>query len=102
LPLVPAYCFTDYKCQGKTLDAAIVDICDARSLQNIYVMLSRCRTLDSLAILRPFPSKKIYNRLSEEFRRELYRLDAVDRATYRWYSKGKLFDNDGDDTFIGV
>ena len=78
LPLVPAYSFTDYKCQGRTLDAAIVDLNDARSLQNVYVMLSRCRTLKNLAILQPFSFKKIYNHLSEEFRREFYRLEAMD------------------------
>jgi hypothetical protein len=102
LPLVPAYSFTDYKCQGRTLDTAIVDLTDARSLQNVYVMLSRCRTLKNLAILRPFPSKKIYNRLSEEFRREFYRLEAMDRATQRWYNGGELYDKDTNDIFTGV
>jgi ATP-dependent exoDNAse (exonuclease V) alpha subunit len=51
LPLVPAYAFTDYKSQGRTLDAAIVDISDCRTLQNLYVMLSRCRKLEHVAII---------------------------------------------------
>ena len=82
---MPAYAYTDYKCQGRTLEAALVDISECRTLQNVYVMLSRCRSLKDLAIIRPFKSKKLYTRLSEEFRREFYRLEGVDRRTKNWY-----------------
>ncbi|KAF8206354.1 hypothetical protein K438DRAFT_1817047 [Mycena galopus ATCC 62051] len=75
LPLVPAYAYTDYKCQGRTLDAAIVDISDCKTLQNAYVMLSRCRTLGDLAIIRPFPVRKIRTDRFES--RHFYRLNGL-------------------------
>jgi hypothetical protein len=103
LPLVPAYAFTDYKSQGKTLEAAIVDINGCKTLQNVYVMLSRCRRLEDLAVVRGVPSKKIYTRLSEEFRKEFWRLEARDRQTKSWYEKGlRGWDNINSDSFLGV
>lgn len=50
-PLLPAYCYTDYKAQGRSLHKAIVDVASARTLQGVYVMLSRVRTLDGLSVL---------------------------------------------------
>ena len=73
LPLVPAYAYTDYKSQGRTLTRAIVDISSARG-QGAYVMLSRVTSLSGVAILRWFPPSKIYQRLSHELRSELHRL----------------------------
>ena len=55
LPLVPAYSYTDYKSQGRTLEHAIVDVKSVRSLQGIYVMLSRVKSLAGLAVLSDFP-----------------------------------------------
>ncbi|PPQ75301.1 hypothetical protein CVT26_015246 [Gymnopilus dilepis] len=74
LPLLPAYAYTDYKSQGRTLTRAIVDIWSAKS-QGVYVMLSRVTSLSGVAILRWFPPSKIYQRLSEELRVELHRLN---------------------------
>ncbi|EJT96607.1 hypothetical protein DACRYDRAFT_60221 [Dacryopinax primogenitus] len=39
LPLLPAYLYTNYKCQGQSLDHAIVNLCGCRSPQSLYVML---------------------------------------------------------------
>jgi hypothetical protein len=39
VPLVPAYSYTDYESQGRTLTRAIVDVASARG-QGVYVMLS--------------------------------------------------------------
>ncbi|KAF8176120.1 hypothetical protein K438DRAFT_1770659 [Mycena galopus ATCC 62051] len=61
LPLIPAYAYTDYKCQGRTLDAALVNI--------------DCKTLQV---------RKIYTQLSQEFRNEFYRLEGVDRRMAKW------------------
>ena len=83
LPLLPAYAYTDYKSQGRSLDAAIVDPSSASTLQGVYVMLSRLRSMSGLAILRPFPQSKLNQRLSQELRTELCRLDDLDRATER-------------------
>ncbi|PPQ65631.1 hypothetical protein CVT26_000573 [Gymnopilus dilepis] len=74
LPLLPAYSYTDFKGQGRTLDKAIVDISTAHSLQSVYVMLSRVKSLSGIAILRWFPPSKLYTRLSDELRTEIKRL----------------------------
>ena len=81
LPLLAAYAYTDYKAQGRSLDDALVDPASALSLQGVYVMLSRVRSLQGLGVLRPFPRKKIHDRLSEELRDEMRRLDALDAST---------------------
>ncbi|PPR04170.1 hypothetical protein CVT26_003810, partial [Gymnopilus dilepis] len=73
LPLVPAYAYTDYKSQGRTLKRAVVDISSSKG-QGVYVMLSRVTSLSGLAILRWFPPSKIYQRPSAELREELARL----------------------------
>lgn len=89
LPLLPSYSYTDFKSQGRTLDRAIVDLATARG-QGVYVMLSRVKTLDGVAILRWFPSTKIYQRLSEDMRNELARVDFMDRVTKEAYNAGRL------------
>ena len=81
LPLLPAYCYTDYKSQGRSLDAAVVDPATTQSLQGLYVMLSRLRKMDGLGILRPFKPKKVYQRLSQELRDEFARLEELDKIT---------------------
>lgn len=86
VPLVPAYCYTDYKSQGRTLEKIIVDLFTARG-QGVYVMLSRVKTLKGLLILRWFPATKIYQRLPEELRQELSRLEQLaDKTTKDWNS----------------
>ncbi|KAJ7130147.1 hypothetical protein C8R44DRAFT_613972 [Mycena epipterygia] len=85
LPLVPAYAYTDYKAQGRSLTKVTVDLAGSRSLQGLYVMLSRATALKNLAIFRQFDAKKVYKRLSEEFRSEFDRIDNLDAETrIRW------------------
>ena len=86
LPLLPSYAYTDYKSQGRSLDHAIVDPESAASLQGVYVMLSRVRALEGLHILRPFKVIKIEQRLSQELRNELSRLDDLDAETRRKFT----------------
>ena len=81
VPLLPSYSYTDYKSQGRSLNEAIIDPASASTLQGLYVMLSRVRTLKGLAILRPFKAGKITQRLSQELREELDRLNSLDVAT---------------------
>jgi hypothetical protein len=81
VPLVPAYCYTDYKSQGRSLQCAVVDLASARSLQGVYVMLSRVKSLGGLAILRSFEPKKIDDRLAEEMRNEFQRLSRLAELT---------------------
>ncbi len=84
-PLLPAYAYTDYKAQGRSLDAAIVDLDSCFSIQGAYVMLSRVRTSDGLAILRPFKARKVEAEISEELRDEFARLERLDEATTAWW-----------------
>ena len=86
LPLVPAYSYTDYKSQGRTLERAVVDLATARG-QGVYVMLSRVKSLDGLMILRWFPSKRVLQRMSAELRAELLRIDELDRCTRTEYER---------------
>ncbi|TFK81775.1 hypothetical protein K466DRAFT_501558 [Polyporus arcularius HHB13444] len=86
-PLLPAYVYTDYKGQGRTLDRAIVDPDSALTLQGVYVMLSRVRSLDGLAILHPFRRSKIEGRISQQLRTEFERLETLDRDTQAMYEE---------------
>lgn len=74
VPLLPAFCITDYKSQGQSMTFAIIDLASARTLNSVYVMLSRVKSLSGLAILRPFPENKISQRMSQELRDEFLRL----------------------------
>lgn len=95
VPLVPAYAYTDYKSQGRSLKYAIIDLTSVRSLQGAYVMLSRVHSLDGVAILRWFPASKIHQRPPQDLREEFLRLDhmAVDtglRARQREANKDAM------------
>lgn len=81
IPLVPAYAYTDYKSQGRSLKYVIVDLTYCFSLQSVYVMLSRAKSLDGLAILHFFPPHQISQRLPEEFRIKFDRLTSVGMNT---------------------
>jgi hypothetical protein len=68
---------TTHKAQGKTLPEAIVDIESCKGTEAPYVMLSRVNSLSSLLILRPFSIKRIRSRMSEDARKEEYRVDIL-------------------------
>ena len=90
LPLFPAYCYTDYKIQGQTLERAIIDLQSARTLQGMYVMLSRVKGLKKVAILRRFSPRLLMERLKPHFRDELARLAALHESTRIRYERGDL------------
>lgn len=100
LPLLPAYAYTDYKAQGRTLKIAIVDLADCTSLQSVYVMLSRVKSLGGLAILRWFKSTKLYQNLQEEFRNEFNRLRRLHEETEEWFGNRAELTVDGVDRGI--
>jgi hypothetical protein len=81
LPLLPAYAYTDYKAQGRSLTKVLVDLSGCRTLQSVYVMLSRAGSLQDITIVRWFPPKKITQRLQEEFRVEFEHLRKLDEDT---------------------
>ncbi|KAE9385599.1 hypothetical protein BT96DRAFT_768628, partial [Gymnopus androsaceus JB14] len=54
LPLIPACEFTSHNSLGHSLEVVCIDLASCRSIQSIYVMLSRVHSLKALCILRPF------------------------------------------------
>jgi ATP-dependent DNA helicase PIF1 len=85
LPILPGWAFTDFKVQGSSLNRVIVDLTWARSLQSIYVMLSRAPKLSNIAILRWFSSKTLNSNLQGDARAELNQLDHVAKETRQRY-----------------
>jgi hypothetical protein len=82
LPLLPAYAFIDYKVQGRGFDHVVIDLAGCGGLQSMYVMLSRAMSLKGIAVLRNFPSTRLYGRLPQEFRNEFRRLRTLDESTW--------------------
>ncbi|KAG8727140.1 hypothetical protein FRC12_022775 [Ceratobasidium sp. 428] len=89
LPMTPMYAFTDYRSQGQTISAAIVDIAPPPSgkkltLYNIYVALSWSSGRDTIRLLRGFDEKLLMERLDFDLLAEGHRLDQLDATTARW------------------
>ncbi len=59
-PLTVAYAVTIHKSQGKTFDRVVVDLTGgAFAHGQVYVALSRCRTLDGLVLRRPLSRRDL-------------------------------------------
>ncbi len=74
IPLKTAWAITIHKSQGLTFDRAIINAGHAFSHGQVYVALSRCRTLEGLVLSTPIspsvvstdPSVVLYNRFMEQ------------------------------------
>jgi hypothetical protein len=85
LLILPGWAFTDFKVQGNSLSPVILDLTCARSLQSIYVMLSRASSLRNIGILRWFSAKTLQSALQGDAREELKRLSGIANDTRQKY-----------------
>ena len=58
-PLKLAWAVSIHKSQGLTFDEVAIDAAEAFTFGQVYVALSRCRTLDGIHLLTMIPSQKI-------------------------------------------
>ena len=87
LPLTPAYGMTAHFSQGKTLRAALVDLCVDKRVNQSYgvVTTTRVRSREDVLILRPFPLW-LYQRgrhVGSELLLQQLRGETIDWAAYR-------------------
>jgi hypothetical protein len=60
-PLRLAWAITIHKAQGLTFDRVVIDAADAFAAGQVYVALSRCRTLGGIVLHTPIPSRALTN-----------------------------------------
>lgn len=63
-PLQAAWAVTIHKAQGLTFDRVVIDAADAFAFGQVYVALSRCRTLEGLTLSTPLSASVAFNDLS--------------------------------------
>jgi len=59
VPLKPAWAITIHKSQGLTFDRAVIDAQAAFAFGQVYVGLSRCRTLEGLVLSTPISARAV-------------------------------------------
>lgn len=89
IPITPAYACTDYRAQGQTIAAAIIDLATpptgGLNLFNLYVALSRSRGRDSIRLLRDFDDRYFTANHSFDLLQEDDRQRGLDASTKDWW-----------------
>ena len=60
IPLRLGWAVTIHKAQGMTLDSAVIDAAESFAPGQVYVALSRCRSLDGLYLKEPLNEKTVF------------------------------------------
>ncbi|KAJ5318263.1 hypothetical protein N7476_004683 [Penicillium atrosanguineum] len=90
IPICPAFCLTDYKVQGATLESAVLDLKGDRNGRrqdshrkycSTYVQLSRLRSLAGLHLLQPIDMSDLQHRPDPQLLAEMHRLQALELET---------------------
>lgn len=71
IPLVIAYALTVHKCQGLTLNSAVIDLRNSFAPHMIYVALSRVKNIDNLTLLNFNENTININEQTKEFYKKL-------------------------------
>ena len=99
-PLRLAWAITIHKSQGLTFDKAIIDAASSFATGQVYVALSRCRTLEGMVLATPLRADSVITDLHVEdyiegqeaaAARSLARLDSIKEEYYKELL-GELFD----------
>jgi hypothetical protein len=92
IPVCPAFCLTDYKVQGATLNSVILDLKDDgksrrqdshREYCSTYVQLSRLRSLKGLHLMQPIVMSDVAHKPDPQLLEEMRRLQALQQETLR-------------------
>ncbi|MVM32745.1 AAA family ATPase [Spirosoma sp. HMF4905] len=83
-PLKLAWAITIHKSQGLTFEKAIIDASAAFAHGQVYVALSRCKTLDGLVLRSPIPSHSIKTELKlEDFHEQVQQQTPNEQHLYQ-------------------
>jgi len=99
IPLKLAWSITIHKSQGLSFDKAIIDVSEAFAHGQVYVALSRCRTLQGMVLRNPVAAHNIigdpaiasFNQQAQVIRPDRERL-TLDQERYRQFLLTELFD----------
>jgi hypothetical protein len=90
VPMCPAFCLTDYKVQGSTLIAAILDLKDDPTIRgqdrhrkycSMYVQLSRLRSSKGLHLLQKLDMQDLRFGPDPQLLTEMRRLQELEKET---------------------